>query len=54
MLAEKLNRFLHFVGTQPLPGMNSRLPEWLLQPVFKDSATTARKASSQIFFMRAQ
>jgi hypothetical protein len=44
----------HLVGTQPLPGMNSRLPEWLLQPLVKDTATPASRTIIKILFMRAR
>ncbi len=29
-------------GTQPLPGMNSRLPEWVLQPADNNVARSNR------------
>ena len=36
---------------QPLPGMNSRLPELDLQPVMPNT-TIANKINAQSFFMR--
>jgi hypothetical protein len=44
----------HLVGTQPLPGMNSRLPEWLLQPLVKHTTTTASRTIIKILFMQSR